>query len=67
MYGYVYSIQDTPTDNKWTHKREIEMLNDSIIYGCEGNFEIEEGKGQMFTKENFLIWLGENAKQEETE
>jgi hypothetical protein len=31
------------------------------------NFEIEQGKGEMFTKENFLVWLSENRKQEEIE
>ena len=67
MYGYVYNIADTPQDNHWTQSREIELKDDSIVYGCEGNFEIEQGKGEMFTKENFLIWLSENRKQEEIE
>lgn len=66
-YGYVYNIQDTPSANVWTQSREIEMIDGSIVYGCEGNFDIEDGKGQMFTKENFLIWLGENTKQDNLE
>lgn len=66
-YGFVYDIIDTPNGNVWTQSREIELLDGSIVYGCEGNFEIEEGKGQMFTKENFLIWLGENTKQDNLE
>jgi ribosomal protein L24E len=67
MYGYVYKIEDTPQDNHWTKSRDIEMNDGSIVYGLEGNFEIEQGKGEMFTKENFLIWLSENRKQEEIE
>jgi len=67
MYGYVYKIEDTPNANFWIHSREIELLDGTIVYGCEGDFDIEQVKGQMFAKENFLIWLGENAKQEETE
>jgi len=66
-YGYINKIEDTPSGNFWTQSREIELLDGTIVYGCEGNFDIEDGIGQMFTKENFLIWLGENAKQQETE
>lgn len=66
-YGYVNKIEDTPSANVWTQSREIEMNDGSIVYGCEGDFDIEQVKGQMFTKENFLIWLGENTKQEEIE
>jgi len=62
-YGYIYNIQDTPSGNFWTQSREIELLDGSIVYGCEGNFEIEEGKGQMFTRQNFITWLEENRKQ----
>jgi hypothetical protein len=63
-YGYVYKIEDTPNGNVWTQSREIELLDGSIVYGLEGDFEIEESKGQMFTQSKFLIWLGENTKQE---
>ncbi len=66
-YGYVNKIEDTPNGNFWTQSREIELLDGTIVYGCEGNFDIEDGKGQMFTKENFLIWLGENTKQDNLE
>jgi len=66
-YGYINKIEDTPSANVWTQSREIEMNDGSIVYGCEGDFDIEQVKGQMFTKENFLIWLGENTKQEEIE
>ena len=66
-YGYVNKIKDTPSDNLWKQSREIELLDGSIVYGCEGNFDIEEGKGEIFTKENFLIWLGENTKQDNLE
>ena len=65
MYGYVYKIQDTQQHNIWTQGREIELNDGSIVYGLEGNFEIEQGKGEMFSKENFLVWLSENRKQEE--
>ena len=66
-YGYVFNLEDTPNENFWKQSREIELIDGSIVYGCEGDFDIEQVKGQMFTKENFLIWLGENAKQEEIE
>jgi hypothetical protein len=64
-YGYINKIEDTPSGNFWTQSREIELLDGSIVYGCEGDFDIEQVKGQMFTKENFLVWLSENRKQEE--
>ena len=67
MYGYTHNIKDTPKENNWKQCREIELIDGSIVYGLEGDFEIEQGKGEMFTKENFLIWLGENTKQEEIE
>ena len=66
-YGYINKIEDTPIGNLWAQSREIEMNDGSIVYGCEGDFDIEQGKGEMFTKENFLIWLSENRKQEELE
>jgi len=62
-YGYVYNIQDTPSDNYWTQSREIELKDNSIVYGCEGEFEVKEGKGEMFTKQEFLVWLEENRKE----
>jgi len=67
MYGYIHNIKDTPKDNKWTKGRDIEMNDGSIVYGLEGNFKIEQGKGEMFSKENFLVWLSENRKQQEIE
>lgn len=67
MYGYVNNIADTPQENKWTQGREIKLNDGTIVYGLEGDFEIEQSKGEMFTKENFLIWLSENRKQEESE
>lgn len=67
MYGIIYNIEDTPNDNVWTQSREIELLDGSIVYGCEGDFDIEQVKGEIFTKENFLIWLGENTKQDNLE
>jgi len=66
-YGYIYKIKDTPNGNVWTQSREIELLDETIVYGCEGDFEIEEGIGQMFTQSEFLIWLGENTKQDNLE
>jgi len=64
-YGYVYNIQDTPNNNIWTIEREIELKDSSIVYGCEGNFDIPEGKGQMFTQQDFLVWLEENKNPSE--
>jgi hypothetical protein len=66
-YGYVNKIEDTPNGNVWTQSREIGLLDGTIVYGLEGDFEIEEGKGQMFTQSQFLIWLGENTKQDNLE
>jgi len=66
-YGYVNKIEDTPNGNFWTQSREIEMNDGTIVYGCEGDFDIEKGKGQMFSKSDFLIWLSENAKQQDLE
>ena len=43
-------------------ERNIELKDNSIVYGCEGDFDIEKGKGKMFTKHDFLIWLEENRK-----
>lgn len=63
-YGYVYKIEDTPNGNFWTQSREIELLDNSIVYGCEGDFDIEQSKGQMFYKQDFLVWLEENKKTE---
>ncbi len=66
-YGYVNKIEDTPNGNFWTQSREIEMNDGTIVYGLEGDFEINQGKGEMFSKENFLAWLLENRKQQEIE
>jgi len=62
-YGYVFNLEDTPSNNYWTESREIELKDESIVYGCEGDFEIEQSKGQMFTKQEFLVWLEENRKE----
>lgn len=64
-YGYVYKIEYTPNGNHWTESREIELKDGSIVYGCEGDFDIPEGKGQMFTQQEFLVWLEENRKEQE--
>jgi len=61
-YGYVKNIIDTPKNNIWMAERNIELKDNSIVYGCEGDFDIEKGKGKMFTKHDFLIWLEENRK-----
>ena len=66
-YGYVNKIEDTPSANVWTQSKEIELLDGTIVYGLEGDFDIEEGKGEMFSKSDFLIWLSENAKQQDIE
>lgn len=62
-YGFVFKIEDTPTSNYWTQSREIELKDGSIVYGCEGDFDIEKEKGEMFTKQDFLVWLEENRKE----
>jgi len=66
-YGYVFKIDDAPSANVWKQSREIELLDGLKVYGLEGDFDIEEGKGEMFSKSDFLIWLSENAKQQDLE
>ena len=54
-YGYVLNILDTPENNIWTVNREIVLNDNSIVYGCEGNFDIPNGLGEMFTQSEFKI------------
>jgi hypothetical protein len=64
-YGYVLNILDTPENNIWTVNREIVLNDNSIVYGCEGNFDIPNGLGEMFTQSEFKIWLSINQLQSE--
>lgn len=63
-YGYVINIADTPTDNKWTVGREIELLDGTIVYGCEG--QTLSGAVVIGNAEQFNAWRETNTKQDET-
>ena len=65
MYGIIYNIQDTPNDNVWTHGREIELKDNSIVYGYEGQTDVSEVGIAFENAEAINIWLEENRKQEE--
>lgn len=62
-YGYVFTIEDTPKNNIWKSNREITLNDGSIVYGIKGNIAIKSNIGQVFTPENFKIWLNENTPE----
>ena len=65
MYGIIYNIQDTPNDNFWTEGREIELNDNSIVYGYEGQTDVSEVGISFENSEAINKWLAENRKQEE--
>ena len=65
MYGIIYNIQDTPNDNFWTEGREIELNDNSIVYGYEGQTDVSDVGVSFENAEAINIWLSENRKQEE--
>lgn len=66
-YGIIYKIEDTPKDNVWTHGREIEMNNDTVVFGYEGQTDVSE-VGISFENAGAInVWLSENRKQTDLE
>lgn len=65
MYGIIYNIEDTPNDNFWTHGREIELNDNSIVYGYEGQTDVSDVGVSFENAEAINIWLEENRKQED--
>ena len=57
--------QDTPNDNFWTEGREIELNDNSIVYGYEGQTDVSEVGISFENSEAINKWLAENRKQEE--
>jgi hypothetical protein len=60
-YGFTYNQNDLPQDNVWKSIVEITLKDNTVVYGYEGYTEIEETKGQTFTKKNFIKWREENG------
>ena len=65
MYGIIYNIEDTPNDNCWTQGREIQMIDDSIVYGYEGQTDVSEFGVSFENSEAINEWLEENRKSQE--
>lgn len=65
MYGIIYNIQDTPNDNFWTEGREIELNDNSIVYGYEGQTDVSDVGISFENSEAINAWLEENRKQED--
>ena len=65
MYGIIYNIEDTPSDNCWTHSREIELNDNSVVFGYEGQTDVSDVGISFENAEAINTWLGENRKQEE--
>lgn len=65
MYGIIYNIEDTPNDNVWTHDREIELNNNSIVYGYEGQTDVSEVGISFENAKAINKWLAENRKQKD--
>ena len=65
MYGIIYNIEDTPNDNCWTQGREIELKDNSIVYGYEGQTDVSDVGISFENAEAINTWLGENRKQED--
>jgi hypothetical protein len=66
-YGIIYKIEETPNDNVWTHSREIELNNNSIVYGYEGQTGVSEVGISFENAEAINVWLSENRKQTDLE
>ena len=65
MYGIIYNIEDTPNDNCWTHSREIELNDNSVVFGYEGQTDVSEVGISFENSEAINKWLAENRKQED--
>lgn len=64
MYGIIYKTEDTPSDNCWTHSREIELKDNSIVYGYEGQTDVSEFGISFENAKAINAWLMENRKQD---
>lgn len=65
-YGFVYKIEDTPLDNFWTQGREIELNDNSIVYGYEGpQSQSDENVEIIGDAKAFGEWLKLNTPQNE--
>lgn len=62
MYGIIYNIEDTPQDNCWTQGREIELNDNSIVYGYEGQTDVGDVGISFENADSINAWLGENRK-----
>lgn len=65
MYGIIYNITETPKDNCWLQGREIELNDNSIVYGYEGQTDVSEFGVSFENSEAINQWLEENRKQED--
>ena len=63
MYGIIYNIEDTPNDNCWTHSRKIELKDNSIVFGYEGQTDVSDVGISFENAEAINAWLEENRKQ----
>jgi len=67
MYGIIYNIEDTPTDNVWTHSREIELNDGTIVFGYEGQTDVTDVGLSFQNAKEIGSWLDENRKQQDQE
>lgn len=65
MYGIIYNIEETPIDNCWTQGREIELNDNSFVYGYEGKTDVSEVGVLFENAEAINTWLEENRKPQE--
>jgi len=67
MYGIIYNIEDTPTDNYWTQGREIELNDGTIVFGYEGPSDVSDVGLSFKNAKEIGNWLDENRKQQDQE
>jgi len=65
MYGIIYNIEDTPTDNCWTQGREIQLNDDTTVFGYEGQTDVSDVGLSFKNAKEIGNWLGKNRKQQE--
>jgi len=67
MYGIIYNIEDTPNDNFWTQGREIELKDNTIVFGYEGQTDVSNVGIAFQNATEISNWLDENRKQQDQE
>jgi len=67
MYGIIYNIEDTPKDNFWTQCREIELKDNTIVFGYEGQTDVSDVGISFQDAKEIGNWLGKNRKQQDQE